>query len=147
MLMDFQIEGGQAVTAELVAEMQDAVKEPRALSHESRTFELPSSVWIAMFASYAVFFAALIVATGHGTAAIFALVISIAYTIMYFGTAAVLNNVSAAERKSLPPFETTHGIETQTGWIDDAAANAQILTVPILLAFFACSFAVIRALA
>lgn len=146
MLMDFQIEGGQAVTAELIAEMQDAFEEPRAVSHEIRTFELPGSVWVAMFASYAVFFAALIVATGHGTAAIFALIISIAYTIMYFGTAAVLNNVSAAERRTLPPLDAIGGIETQTGWIDDAAANAQILTVPILLAFFACSFAVIRAL-
>ena len=61
-------------------------------------------------------------------------------------TAAVLNNVSAAERKSLPPAHATGGIETQTGWMDYTAAYAQILTVPILLAVFACAFAVIRTL-
>ena len=146
MLMDFQMEGGQAITAEIMAEMEDVLEGYSAPSHEIRTFELPASVWITMFTSYAVFFAALFVATGHGVAAIFALVISMAYTIMYFGTAAVLNNVGAAERKHLPPVDTIGGIETQTGWMDNSAANAQILTVPILLAVFACAFAVIRAL-
>ena len=91
MLMDFQMEGGQAITAEITAEMQDLSERYRAPSHESRNFELPASVWVTMFGSYALFFTALFVATGHGTAAIFALVISIAYTVMYFGTAAVLN--------------------------------------------------------
>mgnify|MGYP003639142314 FL=1 len=145
MLMDFQIEGGQAITAEINAEMQNLSEHYRAPSHESRTFELPASVWITMFGSYAVFFAALFMATGHGTAAIFALVISIAYTVMYFGTAAVLNNVSAAERKTLTTKASIGGMETQTGWMDNTAAYAQILTVPILLAVFACCFAVIRA--
>lgn len=146
MLMDFQMEGGQAVTAEIMAEMEDVPEGYNAPSHEIRTFELPASVWITMFGSYAVFFAALFVATGHGVAAIFALVISIAYTVMYFGTAAVLNNVTAAERRALPSTESIGGIQTQTGWMDDTAAYAQILTVPILLAVFACAFAVIRAL-
>ena len=145
MLMDFQIEGGQAVAAEIAAEMQDLPARYRQASHESRTFELPASVWVVMFGSYAVFFAALFIATGQDTAAIFALVISIAYTVMYFGAAAVLNTVSAAERKSLPAARTTGGIETQTGWMDNGAAYAQILTVPIVLAAFACAFAVIRA--
>ena len=138
MLMDFQMEGGQAITAEIMAEMENVPEDYSAPSHEIRTFELPGSVWITMFGSYAVFFAALFVATGHGVAAIFALVISIAYTVMYFGT--------AAERKALPSTESIGGIQTQTGWMDDTAANAQILTVPILIAVFACAFAIIRAL-
>ena len=95
MLMDFQMEGGQAIAAEIASEMRDVPDQFRMQSHEARTFELHGSVWAIMFASYAVFFAALIISTGQGTAAIFALVISIAYTIMYFGTAAVLNSVSA----------------------------------------------------
>lgn len=146
MLMDFQIEGGQAIAAEIMAEMEDLPEGYSMPSHEIRTFELPASVWITMFASYAVFFAALFVATGHGAAAIFALVISMAYAVMYFGTAAVLNKVGAAERKDLPPANSIGGIETYTGWMDNSAANAQILTVPILLAVFACAFAVIRVL-
>ena len=144
MLMDFQIEGGQAVAAEIAADMQDLPRY-RGPSHEIRTFELPASVWIAMFASYAVFFAALFVATGHGIAAIFALLVSIAYTVMYFGTAAILNGVGSAERQALPPAGPFDGIATHTGWMDNRAALAQILTVPILLAVFACAFAVIRA--
>tara|TARA_R100001244_G_scaffold47550_3_gene42286 strand:+ start:32007 stop:32447 length:441 start_codon:yes stop_codon:yes gene_type:complete len=144
MLMDFQIEGGQAVAAEIAAEMQDLPRY-RGPSHEVRTFELPASVWIVMFACYAVFFAALFVATGRGIAAIFALLVSIAYTAMYFGTAAILNGVGAAERKALPPAVQFDGIATQTGWMDNRAAFAQILTVPILLAVFACAFAIIRA--
>ena len=146
MLMDFQIEGGQAVAAEIAAEMRDLPVRYRGPSHEIRTFELPASVWVTMFASYAVFFAALFIATGHGIAAILALVISIAYTVMYFGTAAVLNGVGAAERKALPPAEAIGGIATQTGWMDNRAAFAQILVVPILLAVFACAFAIIRVL-
>ena len=146
MLMDFQIEGGQAISAEIIAEMRDVPKHHRRPSHEIRTFELPGSVWTVMFASYAVFFAALIIATGHDTATLFALVISIAYAIMYFGTAAALNSVSANGRKPLPLADRSGGIETQTGWMDNTAAFAQILTVPILLAVFALAFAIIRAL-
>ncbi len=146
MLMDFQMEGGQAVTAEITAEMENLPESDSARSHEIRTFELPRSVWITMFGAYAVFFTALFFATGHGMAAIFALVVSIAYTVMYFGTAAVLNNVTAAERKALPTSDPIGGVETQTGWMNKTAVNAQILTVPILLAVFACTFAIIRAL-
>lgn len=146
MLMDFQIEGGQAITVEIIAEMQDVPERYNGPAHESRTFELPASIWVVMFASYAVFFTALFVATGQGVAAIFALVVSIAYTVMYFGAAAVLNNVSAAERKALPTTDSIGGIQTQTGWMVNRAAYAQILTVPVLLAVFACAFAVISAL-
>ena len=146
MLMDFQMEGGQAITAEIMAEMEDVREGYSGPSHEVQTFELPASVWVTMFTSYAIFFVALFVATGHGMAAIFALVISSAYTVMYFGTAAILNSLTAAERKKLSPAETIGGIQTQTGWMDYTAAYAQILTVPILLAVFACAFAIIRAL-
>jgi hypothetical protein len=51
MLMDFQMEGGQAITAEINAEMQDLSERYRVPSHESRTFELPASIWITMFGS------------------------------------------------------------------------------------------------
>ena len=144
MLMDFQMEGGQALAAEIMAEMEDLPAGYGAPLHEVRTFELPASLWITMFTSYAIFFAALFVATGHGVSAIFALVVSMAYAIMYFGTAAFLNNVTAAERKALPKSDTNGGIQTQTCWMDYGAAYAQILTVPILLAVFACAFAIIR---
>ena len=99
---------------------------------EQRTFELPMSVWNTMFVSYAVFFGALLMVTGTDTGTLLVIVISIGYTAMYFGTAAVLNSVSLAA-----PVANAYGdIDTFTGRIGFVAAAAQILTVPILVAFF-----------
>ncbi|MEP7351147.1 MAG: hypothetical protein ABI668_14500 [Sphingorhabdus sp.] len=113
-------------------------------THEARSFELPGSVWAAMFASYAVFFAALMIATGRDGSAVFAIVVSILYAVMYFGTAAILNSVDHSARPKLSPLHRGKGIETATGWLSNPSANAQILTVPILFAVFACAIAVIR---
>ena len=49
MLMDFQIEGGQAVAAEIAAEMRDLPRHRRS-SHEARTFELAALALVAVFA-------------------------------------------------------------------------------------------------
>ena len=105
MLMDFQIEGGQAVAAEIAAEMQDLPRY-RGPSHEVRTFELPASVWIVMFACYAVFFAALFVATGRGIAAIFALLVSIASTV----------SVPPNEKPCRLPCSSTVSQRRPAGW-------------------------------
>jgi len=48
-LMDFQIEGGQAVAAEIAAEMRDFSRHRRR-SHEVRTFELAALALLAVFA-------------------------------------------------------------------------------------------------
>ena len=111
------------------------------VSHEVRTFDLPRSIWITMFLSYAIFFGGLVLATGHDGITIFMIVISAAYAVMYFGTAAVLNAVNAAERPKL----RTSGLQTLTGPMTYGAVFAQVLTVPILLAGFACVIAVICA--
>lgn len=49
MLMDFQIEGGQAVAAEIVAEMRDSPRHLRP-SDQARTFELAALALLAVFA-------------------------------------------------------------------------------------------------
>jgi len=49
MLMDFQIEGGQAVAAEIAAEMREFPRHRRP-SHEARTFELAALALLAVFA-------------------------------------------------------------------------------------------------
>ncbi len=147
MLMDFQIDSNHAATAEIMANLPDLVRGRNFPTHEVRTFELPASLWGAMFACYAVFFSALFAATGRGTAAIFALIVSIGYTFVYFGVASILNRVSAPEREALPDLVANAGMQTNTGWMSTAAVNAQILIVPVSLAVFACAFAIIRALA
>ncbi len=146
MLMDFQIESAHAATAQIMADAPYSPHGRNSATHEIRTFELPNSVWKAMFACYAIFFSALFVATGRGTAAIFALVISAGYTIMYFGTASMLNRVSAPERATLPKVNASARMDTHTGWMSSSAVNAQILVVPVSLVIFASSFAIIRAL-
>ena len=150
MLMDFQMEGGQAVMAECLA---PANLREQATDHveikptqEVRNFELPASVWTAMFSAYAVFFIGLIIATGRDAYALFAIAISIAYAFMYFGTATILNSINSVARPKHSPLDLGQGIQTETGWMSNSAAYAQILTVPFLLAFFACAIAAIRAL-
>ena len=108
---------------------------------EPRTFELPMSIWNTMFVSYAVFFGALLMVTGTDTSSVFVIFISIGYTAMYFGTAALLNSVSSAS-----PVANAYGdIDTFTGRIGFVAAAAQILTVPILVALFGVVTAIIYA--
>ena len=106
---------------------------------ESRTFELPMSVWYTMFISYAVFFGALLAVTGTDASALFMIVISASYTVMYFGTAAAMNAVGAPGRPATVPGD----IDTATGKLSYGTAFAQILTVPLVIAFFGCAIAVI----
>lgn len=114
-------------------------------SHEVRNFELSNTMYIVMFACYAVFFTTLMASLGKGTYAVFVITVSIAFAIMYFGLMTVLNHVNATARSAIPAHSANSGIETYTGWLSNGAAYAQILTVPILFAFFACVFAIIRA--
>ncbi len=146
MLMDFQIERGRAATTEIFADVPSWARDRLSTAHEARTFEISAPLWWAMFTCYAVFFGALIAATGRGTAAVFALVVSIGYTFVYFGTASILNRVSAPERAALPSIAADAGMQTYTGWMSGTAVIAQILIVPISLALFACAFAVVRAM-
>lgn len=149
MLMDFEIESGRAVAIEqfdavsIRAELEQHCDSQQ--THEVRNFELPAAVWTAMFASYAAFFAGLIVATGRDGSALFAIVISVLYAVMFFGTAAILNSVNRAARPTDSSLARGKGIETATGWMSNTTAYAQILTVPVLMGFFACAIAIIRA--
>lgn len=95
-----------------------------------------------MFLSYAIFFLAITIATGRDRSALFMIVISGSYAVMYFGTATVMNAVGAHDRPATVPG----GIETATGKLSYTAAFAQILTVPIVIAFFGCAIAVVRAI-
>ncbi len=120
---------------------------PDNLAHETEfhsehsRFEYPPWIWGLMFAAYAVFFAAIAMATGHDGKTVFMIAISIAYTVMYFGTAAVLVNIKKQpeDKKSFPP----QVIETWTGPLSVNSAAIQILTVPAMLALFGVSIAII----
>ena len=119
---------------------QATISAPPPPRREVRTFDTPKSIWITMFASYAVFFLGLTVATGRDSMTLMMIVISAGYAAIYFGTATVMNNVDQAARpKQVPTTFSTH-----TGTISYWAGFAQIMTVPILIAAFSIAVAIIR---
>lgn len=111
---------------------------------ETVDLELPGWIWGSMALCYGLFFAGLLAASGHDGQAIFAIVISLGYAAMYFGTAAVLFGMNPPRQPSafvrrLAP------LQTWTGPMDTGAVAAQVLTVPACLAFFGLAAAAIRA--
>lgn len=125
-------------------ETQDASRGP---AHEARTFDLPGSIWAVMFLSYGVFFGALALTVGGTFDALGMVIISVCYTIMFFGTTIVMSRIARAHRPQQGPGPAHSGaIETATGPLGFGAAAAQILTVPLLFAFFAICIGLISAL-
>ncbi|KEO90450.1 hypothetical protein EH31_10200 [Erythrobacter longus] len=104
-------------------------------------FELPRAVWTSMFACYAVFFGAIAMATGGSGAARFAIVISVLYTIIYFGVARIASLQAGPEARS--PLEQGGMLDTWTGLMDKRAVYGQVLIVPIAVALFGISILII----
>lgn len=119
-----------------------ALLEPAALPDNS--FEFPGWIWRAMGLAYGAFFAGLWLATAHGTAAIFALVVSIGYTAMYFGTALILVRQNLPARRSAFARGLGH-LPTWTGPMSQRAVAGQVLAIPLALALFGTCFAVAAA--
>lgn len=110
---------------------------------ERRTFELPASVWKMMVASYGIFLAALLGATG-GAHAGFAIAISTIYVIMFFGTAYVISR-QAPPQPSSPLERSGSVLQTVYGPMERSAVFGQVLIVPMAVAFFGIAIAIIRA--
>ncbi len=111
---------------------------------ESSSFGFPGWIWKVFFGSYAMFFAALALATARDGHAVFVIVVSVLYTVMFFGTAAVLQGLG----KGKPHGFECGGpmLDTWTGPMSTSSVAAQVLTIPILFAFFATAIFVIRAI-
>lgn len=111
---------------------------------ERRTFELPASVWKMMIASYAIFLAALLGATGGGHAG-FAIAISAIYVVMFFGTGrAILRQAPSQPRCALQRPGSV--LQTLYGPLERREVFGQVLVVPIAIASFGVAIAVLRAL-
>ncbi|MBK6706720.1 MAG: hypothetical protein IPG54_04230 [Sphingomonadales bacterium] len=109
---------------------------------EATDLQIPRSVWHAMWACYALFFAGLLTAIGTERSGLFMLAISVAYTFMFFGTAAILFELNPPRKKS--HFENGIGVlETWSGPMTHSAVAGQILVVPLCIALFGISIAVI----
>lgn len=128
------------VSANELAQIVDAAT---AVGPEHSDFELPRWIWGVMFGGYATFFAGLIGATAGGGRAVFAIVISILYILMFFGTARILANV---DQRRVGAFTRSGGkLQTWTGPMDIRSVAGQVLAVPVLLGFFGIAIAVITA--
>lgn len=117
--------------------------EPTTLAAAYRGFELPRSVWISMLGCYAVFFIAIAIATGGSGSARFAIVVSVLFTTMYFGTARVA--ARQAGREACSPLERGEDLQTWCGPMERTTVYGQILVVPAAIALFGIGIAVIRA--
>jgi hypothetical protein len=110
---------------------------------EARMFELPSNIWRAMIACYAIFLIALLGATG-GAHAGFAIAISAIYVAMFFGTARVMLRQSSPQPRSA--LERRGAVlQTAYGPLARAEVYGQVLIVPAAVAFFGVGIAVIAA--
>ena len=123
---------------------EDAVAVQASKQHEARTFGMPRSVWTIMLTSYAVFYGALAIAIGHDRGAIFAVVVSILFACMYFGTTITLNSVGAAGRKGQESEWIKGKFQTLNGAVSYGEIFGQMLILPILFAIFGIAIIIIR---
>ena len=140
MLLETHNIAGVTDTSEHQPHIEEHAYQLPAYTQEIRTFDTPRSIWIAMLASYAIFFLGLALATGRDRITLFMIVVSAGYACMYFGTAYALNSISRSGRTEPVPVE----FDTYAGKLSYWASFAQMLTVPMLVALFAMVIAIIR---
>ena len=110
---------------------------------EARRYELPGTLWGAMISCYAVFFVSITVATGGSGHALFAIMISVLYTAMFFATARIVALQGQAQEAS--PLSRGQALPTWTGPMGAGAVYGQVLVVPACIALFGVGIAVICA--
>jgi len=107
---------------------------PAMVAPLNKGFELPRSVWFSMLGCYAMFFAAITAATGGSARALFAIVVSIIYTLIYFGVAKI--GAKQAGPESPSPLNRGKSLQTWAGPMEAASVYGQVLVVPFAIAFF-----------
>ncbi|MCL4671586.1 hypothetical protein [Qipengyuania zhejiangensis] len=112
---------------------------------EHSDMEFPAWIWAVMFAGYGVFFVCMILATGNDLHALFAIIVSIGYTVIYFAAASILVGLKPSRRRS----DFARGVaplQTYTGPMSMKAVFGQVLVIPICLALFGFAVVIIRAI-
>lgn len=144
-----------APTTTLEAEVRAAaagLTEPSPpASHVHRTqpehagLEVEPWIWRAMLTAYLVFFTALYVGTVRDGEARLVFAVGMVFAAMFFGTAKLLFDLKPAARE-VENRRTRGVLQTWTGPMSTPAVAAQILTVPLCLAFFGTAIVIIRSL-
>ncbi len=102
-------------------------------------FEMPRAIWTAMLGCYAVFFAAITIATGGSARALFVIAVSAIYTVIYFGVARI--GAKQAGREDTSPLDQGKPLQTWTGPMDRHSVFGQVLIVPLAIAIFSSAIA------
>ncbi len=142
----FEFDLPDCVDAGVLAILHPAAAAPRHVQPENNDLEMPRWIWRAMLGCYGVFFTGLLLATGHDRGAQFMLLISVLYTLMYFGNAKMLLGQNPARTPS-PFARGIAPLRTRTGPMDTTTVAAQVLTVPACFALFGVALVAIRTFA
>ena len=126
----------------LPAEVNDNDAEVELLSGEQRGFEIPARLWVGMLACYGVFITALLFATGGGESTL-NIAISAFYMVMFFGLVKTLVRHGPAQGRS-PLDGPGRTLQTLYGPLAEREVAAQMLVVPLCVAFFGVAILVIR---
>ncbi len=136
------------VTGDTEAVADVSADKPLPPDHETsgvqHGFQFPAWIWGAMLGCYAIFFLSVTLATGSGGRAVFAIVVSMLYTAMYFGLATVLSSIKGHEKPS--PLAQGRPLQTWTGPMSASAVAGQVLAIPLALVVFGIGILLIVAL-
>lgn len=124
------------------AEHNDNEAVTELLSGEQRGFEIPARLWLAMVACYGVFITTLLFATGGGESTL-NIAISAFYMVMFFGLVKVM--VQHGPKQGRSPLDgASRVLQTLYGPLQEHEVAAQMLVVPLCVAFFGVAILVIR---
>jgi hypothetical protein len=124
------------------AEHNDNEATTELLAGEQRGFEVPPRLWIGMVACYGVFISALLFATGGGESTL-NILISAFYMVMFFGLVKLLVQHGPQQARS-PLDGSSRILQTLYGPLKEREVAAQMLVVPLCVAFFGVAILVIR---
>lgn len=109
---------------------------------ERRGFEVPGRLWVTMVGCYAVFIIAMMIGLGGGEST-FYIIVSGLYFAMFFGLVATLVRHGPKQGRS-PVDGASRTMETLYGPLKAGEVTAQMLVVPLCVAFFGIAILIIR---
>jgi len=126
-----------------LAEVNDNEHAASPREGERIAFEIPAMIWVIMVACYGVFLTALLFATS-GAHALFAIVVSAGYVAMFFGLTRIVLKHGPAQPRSV--LDRGGDLSTIYGPLSRGEVMAQMLVVPLAIAFFGTTVLIINIL-
>lgn len=119
---------------------------PAAFRPGLRSFDLHPRLYFLLVGSFVWFLAMMTIGFGSGEGMSIVLAICGVYLAMFFGLAVIFERIPTGDGKPRQTWaDFMHeGCETNTGHTSGAAAAAQVLTLPLSIAFFATAAVLIN---